>query len=60
MFIHKSGPSPSRAYCIFAQLTNSNVLGKSPIRDSNNRVNWKFVLVNLAKIQYTRDGEGPD
>jgi hypothetical protein len=24
-------------YCIFAQLTNSNVLGKSPIRDSNNR-----------------------
>jgi hypothetical protein len=24
----KSGPSPSRVYCIFAQLTNSNVLGK--------------------------------
>jgi hypothetical protein len=24
-------------YCIFTQLTNSNVLGKSPIRDSNNR-----------------------
>ena len=39
-FIHKSDPSPSRAYCIFAQLTNSNVLEKLPIRDSNNRVNW--------------------
>jgi hypothetical protein len=37
--IHKSGLSPSRAYCIFAQLTNSNVLGKLPIRDSNNRGN---------------------
>ena len=24
-------------YCIFTQLTNSNVLGKSRIRDSNNR-----------------------
>jgi hypothetical protein len=24
-------------YCIFTQLNNSNVLGKSPIRDSNNR-----------------------
>ena len=24
-------------YCIFTQLTNSNVLGKSPIHDSNNR-----------------------
>ena len=24
-------------YCILAQLTNSNVLGKSAIRDSNNR-----------------------
>ena len=35
--IHKSGPSPSRVYCILAQLTNSNVLGKLPIRDSNNR-----------------------
>jgi hypothetical protein len=55
-----SGPSPSRVYCIFAQLTNSNVLGMLPIRDSNNRVNWKLLLVDMAKIQYTRDGEGPD
>ena len=59
-FIHKSGPSPSRAYCIFAQLTNSNVSGKLPIRDSNNRGNWKLLLVDLARIQYARDGEGPD
>ena len=45
--------------CIFTQLTNSNVLGKLPIRDSNNRVNWKLllVLVHVAKIQYTRDGD---
>ena len=57
--IHKSGPSPSRACCIFAQLTNSNVLGKLRIRDSNNRINWKLLLVDLAKMQYTRDGEGP-
>ena len=48
------------AYCIFAQLTNSNVLGKLPICDSNNRVNWKLPLVDLAKIQYTCDDEGPD
>jgi hypothetical protein len=54
-------PSPSRACCIFAQLTNCNVLGKLLIRDSNNnKVYWKLRLVNLAKIQYTRDGEGPD
>ena len=51
--------SPSRAYCIFTQLTNSNVLGKLPVRDLNNRINWKLLLVdNLAKVQYTRDGEG--
>jgi hypothetical protein len=54
-FIHKSGPSPSHVYCIFAQLTNSDVLGKLPIRDY-----WKLLLVDLAKIQYTRDGEVPD
>jgi hypothetical protein len=60
MFIHKYGPSPSRVCCIFAQLTNSNILGKLPIRDSNNRVNWKLLLVDLVKIQHTRDGEGPD
>ena len=32
------------AYCIFAQLINSNVLRKLPIRDSNNRVNLKLLL----------------
>jgi hypothetical protein len=35
--VYKFCPSPSHVYCIFAQLTNSNVLGKLPIRDSNNR-----------------------
>ena len=27
-FVPKSGPSPSRVCCIFAQLTDNNVLGK--------------------------------
>ena len=58
VFIHKSSRSTSHVYCIFAQLTNSNVL--SMLADSNNRVNWKLLLVDLAKIQYTCDGEGPD
>jgi hypothetical protein len=53
-FIHKSGRSPPRVYCIFAQLINySNVLGKLPIRDSTNRVNWKLLLMDLAKKKYT-------
>jgi hypothetical protein len=38
-----------RVYCIFDQLTNSNVLGKLPIRDSNNRVNWKWLLGGFGK-----------
>jgi hypothetical protein len=38
MFIQKCGPSSSRAYCIFAQLTNSKVLGKLVTRDLNNWV----------------------
>jgi hypothetical protein len=29
-------------YCIFAEPTNSDVLGKLPIRDSNNRGIWNF------------------
>ena len=41
-------------------VTNSNVLGKLPIRDSNYRVNWKLLLVDLAKVQYARDCKGPD
>jgi hypothetical protein len=31
-----TGPFPSRLYCISAHLTNSTVLEKLPIRDSNN------------------------
>ena len=48
--IHKSGLLTSLAYCIFARLTNSNVLGKLSIHDSNNRVNLKLLLVDMAKI----------
>ena len=36
---------PTNQYSI---LDNSNVLGKLPIRDSNNRVNWKLLLVDFA------------
>ena len=64
LFINLHGPSPSRAYCIFGQLTNSKVLRKLPILDSYNGSDWKLytiaVLVNLAKMQHTHDGEEPD
>ena len=60
MFIHKSGPSPSRVYCIFAKSTNSNfqftLLFESWIGDFPKTL----LLVSWAKIQYARDGEGPD
>ena len=58
-FIQKCGPLSSRAYCIFVQSTNSNVLGTLAIRDVNNCVTQKSLLVDLVKIQYTRDNEGP-
>ena len=48
-------------YYIFAQLTNSNVLGKLPIGDLNNR-ELEIAVGGFGKntlIQYTRDGEGP-
>jgi hypothetical protein len=31
--IHKSGLLPSHAYCVFARLTNNNVLGNLPVHD---------------------------
>jgi hypothetical protein len=46
----------SRVYCIFAQLTNSNVSEKL-IPISVTRTMGKLLLVDLAKVQYTRDGE---
>ena len=53
-----SGPSPWHVYCILAQLTNSNVLGKSPTRDLNNRETGDcYCMVDLVKIQYTCEGE---
>jgi hypothetical protein len=44
-----------RVHCIFAQLTNSNVLGKLLIRDSNNTVNLKLLysLVSYDVINLT-------
>ena len=58
------GPAvPSPVYCIFAQLTNTNVLGKLSIHDSSNKVNWKLHGIGyLGKNTIhtcTRDGEGP-
>ena len=49
---------PSSSYCILAQLTNSNVLGKLTIRDLNNWVIQELLMADLAKTQYTRDDEG--
>ena len=57
--MQKYGPSSLRAYCIRAQLTNSNVLGMLAIRNLNNWVIQKLLLVDLTKTQYTRDDEGP-
>ena len=58
-FMQKSGSSSSRAYCILAYLTNSNVVVKLTIRDLNNRFIQEFLLVDLAKTQYTRDDQEP-
>jgi hypothetical protein len=52
--------SPSRVYCMFTKSTNcnDNVLGKSPIRDSNNRETGDcYWWIWKNEIQYTRDGE---
>ena len=58
-FMQEWGSSSSRAYCILAWQTNSNVLGTSAIRDLNNWVILELLLTDLAKTQYTRDDEGP-
>ena len=57
-----SGEITVRVHCIFAKLTNSNFLGKLPICDSNNRVDWKLLYRwTLQKYNiHARDGEGPD
>jgi hypothetical protein len=52
MCIHKYGPSPSRVYCISAKSTNSNF--QFPYCSKT------LLLVSWVKIQYTRDGKGPD
>ena len=53
--MQKQGSSSSRVYCILAYLTNNDVVVKLAIRDMNNRVIEEFLLVDLAKTQYTRD-----
>ena len=58
-FVQKWEPSSSRANCILAQPTNSNVLGKLTIRDLNNWVIQELLMADLAKTQYTRDDERP-
>ena len=57
--MHKYGRSSSHAYCIFAQLTNSNILGMLAILNLKSWVIQELPLVDLAKTQYTRDDEGP-
>ena len=57
--MQKWGLSSSRDYCILAQLTNSNILGKLAIRDLNNWVIQELLLADLVKTQYTRDIKGP-
>jgi hypothetical protein len=47
--IHRSGLLPSHEYCIFARLTKSNVLGKLPIHDSNNRGKLKIAIGGHGK-----------
>ena len=61
--MQKRGPSSSRAYCILAELTNSNVLGKLAIRDLNNWVIQKLLLAGLANIDnelYCNSNEFPN
>ena len=47
-------------YCIFALLTNSNIIGKLAIRDLSNWVIQELLLVFLAKTQYARYDKGPN
>jgi hypothetical protein len=60
MFIHKSGPSPSRVYCIFAKFTNSNFQFTLLFESRIGNFPETLPLVSWAKIQYARDGEEPD
>jgi hypothetical protein len=60
MFIYKYGPSPSFVYCIFAKSTNSNFQFTLLFESRIGNFPKTLLLVNWAKIQYTRDGEGPD
>jgi hypothetical protein len=56
-FIHKSGPSPSRVYCIVAKFTNSNFQFTLLFESRIGNFSKTLLSVSWAKIQYTRDGE---
>jgi hypothetical protein len=61
-FIHKSGLSPSRVYCILAQLTNSNVLESylsvtRTIRKLEIAIQW---WIWQKYNTHARGDEGPD
>jgi hypothetical protein len=58
--IHKSGPSPSRVYCIFAKSTNRNFQLTLLFESRIGNFLKTLLLVSWAKIQYARDGERPD
>jgi hypothetical protein len=49
--------SPSHVYCIFTKSTNSNF---PIVRVTDSDFPKTLLLVSWARIQYTRDGEGPD
>ena len=54
-------PSSSRAYCILAKLTNSNVLVKLAIRHLNNREIQEFLYKDQEShlpAQILRQGKG--
>jgi hypothetical protein len=59
-FIHKYSLSPSRVYCILAKSTNSNFQFTLLFESRIGNFPKALLLVSWAKIQYTRDGEGPD
>ena len=51
--------SPSRVYCIFTK-SNSNFQYTLLFESQIGNFPKTLLLVSWEKIQYTRDGEGPD
>ena len=57
---HNYGLSPSRVYCICAKSTNSNFQFTLLFESRIGNFPKTLLLVSSTKIQYARDGEGPD